>query len=1446
MNHPQYSGPRSTSPEPVDAADRIDTPSPDDLAVQSAEDLRQLVSALRAERNELLAQCRELRASEQHFRFLMQNSSDSLVILNADGSQRYVSPGAERITGFPTVELEGKRLNTLIHPEDLDRVLAAWDEAVEHPEKTVTVQYRHIHKNRGWVYSEARAQSFLHEPSVNGVIASVRDVSSRVLMEEVLQQHERALKAILDATTETISLIDKNGIILIANEAMAKRLHVSARDIIGCNAFDILPPDVAQRRKVWLQKVITSSQPVSFIDQRDSCTYESHFYPVLDPNGRVSHVAVFAKDITERMQAEEELRDSQTLLNATQSLAHIGGWASDTHNQSMTWTAETYRIHGLPPEDKPSLSAELIERSLDCYLPEDQTIIAKAFQRCAESGEGYDLRFRFVTVDKRHLWIRTMAEPVWKDGRIALVRGNIMDITEQVNHEERLRLFQDIVSSTTDAIAYIDDNYRYVLVNKAHERFSGVKQEQLIGQTLSENLGEQVFLETVKPLFDRCLQGEAINYQQWIDLPPLGRIYVDVSFFPCCDHTGRITGVITNSRDITGRKQTEEALRASEERFQAIVEASPLAMLIVREGRYRYANPFARHMLGWAADIDPATIPIEQTIDPRYLDRMYARMAACANGQANSPMELMLIHPDGRRVMTESISIPITLPEGPAILVMGVDITARKRSEELLRARLRISEAAAEGNTDDLLQCILDEVEILTESRIGFFHFLDEDQETLSLQAWSTSTLEHYCQAEGKGLHYPVSQAGVWIDCVRERCPVIHNDYASLPHRKGMPAGHAEVRRELLVPIFRGEKIVAVFGVGNKEQEYNQDDIQMVTNLGDMAWDIVLRKRAEEDLRFSEERFRKTFEHSPVGTLMVSPTFKFLQANESFCLLTGYTQEELRTLTFADITHPDHRQQNVEQIARLLSGDIQQYDTEKRYIRKDGEVIWARVSVTLVRDLDSTPLFFLPIIQDITARKKAELALLESESRYQRIVDTAQEGIWSMDSQRQTTYVNNHMAAMLGYTPEEMVGRPVEDFMFKEDLAGHFQRMQIRQQGQGGHYEHRFRHKDGPEIWTVVSATPLKDTNGQFAGSFAMFTNITHRKAAEMSLREQAVFTRRILDSTDAHIAIVNEQGLIIDTNNSWTRFGLENDGEVSSFGIGTSYFCDWSPEYGDVTAAAEAFAGICRVQLGEINAFEITYPCNSPGEQRWFTMRVLPLSGAPGNVLISHTNVTPLKLTEELLTTALLEKEVLLREVHHRVKNNLAAIGSLLAMQQRLLNDAAGRNMLSELGDRIRSMSLIHEKLYRAENLARIDFQDYIKALVSHLRTSLDSPGIHIQADARGVEMPLDFAVPCGMIINELITNALKYAFPGGHPAPGQDTCLIRVEMGQEGGRYTLTVTDNGVGLPPGFDWSKTKTLGMVLVRMLGRHQLGGNYIFDQQKGLRVTLTFNEKRGKQ
>jgi two-component sensor histidine kinase len=181
--------------------------------------------------------------------------------------------------------------------------------------------------------------------------------------------------------------------------------------------------------------------------------------------------------------------------------------------------------------------------------------------------------------------------------------------------------------------------------------------------------------------------------------------------------------------------------------------------------------------------------------------------------------------------------------------------------------------------------------------------------------------------------------------------------------------------------------------------------------------------------------------------------------------------------------------------------------------------------------------------------------------------------------------------------------------------------------------------------------------------------------------------------------------------------------------------------------------------------------------------------------------------------------------------------------MQRREINDSPPQMILTDLSTRIRTMSLVHEKLYRSASLSRIDFQEYLQTLIPHLLASYDSPHIRCEIAAQGIEIPLDLAVPCGLIINELITNALKYAFPKERVEQGIEDRLS-VSLHNESGVITLSVADNGVGLPPGFDLNNTTTMGTSLVQMLGQSQLGGRYVIDQVGGTRFTLTFSLQEG--
>jgi PAS domain S-box-containing protein len=229
------------------------------------------------------------------------------------------------------------------------------------------------------------------------------------------------------------------------------------------------------------------------------------------------------------------------------------------------------------------------------------------------------------------------------------------------------------------------------------------------------------------------------------------------------------------------------------------------------------------------------------------------------------------------------------------------------------------------------------------------------------------------CTAEGKGFHYSVDSAGVWVECVRERRPVIHNDYARLPHRKGMPPGHAPVLRELVVPVFRGERIVAILGVGNKPCDYSEKDVEMVSQLANLAWDIVLRTRAEEALRESEERFRTVADFTYDWEYWIGVDEKHLYVSPSCERVTGYRPDEFMQngALLKRITHPDdlpalqgHLQQELE-CDEALSLDF-------RITTRSGEQRWVGHKCRQVRSPDGGLLGRRGSNRDITERKQAE------------------------------------------------------------------------------------------------------------------------------------------------------------------------------------------------------------------------------------------------------------------------------------------------------------------------------------------------------------------------------------------------------------------------------------------------------------------------------------------
>ena len=425
--------------------------------------------------------------------------------------------------------------------------------------------------------------------------------------------------------------------------------------------------------------------------------------------------------------------------------------------------------------------------------------------------------------------------------------------------------------------------------------------------------------------------------------------------------------------------KVETEHRVNVERHSIILQAVGDGIIATdAQGRIELINPIAEVLTGWLHR-DACGKPLEEVfhiVNEKTRDKIENPVAkVLSEGKATGLADhTLLITQEGIERPIADSAAPFRNAQGEVMGVVLVfrDQTDERRMHRLIQTRITLMEYALVHTFDELLTKALDEIGALVDSPIGFYHFVDADQKNLLLQQWSTRTLNGFCKATGKGLHYGIDQAGVWADSVHAGKPVIHNDYASLPHKKGMPEGHALLVRELTVPVIRAGKVVAILGVGNKPTAYTDKDIEIVTYLSDVTWQLIEQKRADEDLHSSEMRYRRLYQSMMDAFIVTDMQGRIRECNKSFRSMLGYTEDELRQLSYRDLT-PEKWYSIEEAIVKehvLPNGKSGVY--EKEYQRKDGTVLPVELRTFLIVNDEGKPEGLSAIVRDISERKIAE------------------------------------------------------------------------------------------------------------------------------------------------------------------------------------------------------------------------------------------------------------------------------------------------------------------------------------------------------------------------------------------------------------------------------------------------------------------------------------------
>lgn len=471
----------------------------------------------------------------------------------------------------------------------------------------------------------------------------------------------------------------------------------------------------------------------------------------------------------------------------------------------------------------------------------------------------------------------------------------------------------------------------------------------------------------------------------------------------------------------------------------------------------------------------------------------------------------------------------------------------------------------------------------------------------------------------------------------------------------------------------------------------------------------------------------------------------------------------------------------------------------------------------------------IDLMDEICYRMEIETALKESEKRYRQLVEITPNAIIVVSDSR-IAFANNSSLKLLGGKDIwEILDKDIHTFISRDTVKNKIEGVLdsfSRRPDKTFNTEMQIRDLAGNTIQVEVFLVPTV-FNGRRAVQ-VIIHNIEHRKRTEQALKLSEQKFRSIFDHSPIGITILLD-GQVVKANKSFvSMFGYNEPSEIENSAMSILLQNKSLEDFNLQNAEGDAEKPGNKI-------YELTGMKKS-GEAFPVSAGFARLHLSEGSAVVAMvSDRTELKKQEEEVRNSLKEKETLLREIHHRVKNNLQIISSLLNLQMQFIEDEKLRVLFNDSCSRVRSMSLIHEKLYQTKSLSKIDMKDYILDLSRFLRSAYlrESQNIEIRADLGEVSLPVDMAVPCGLIINELVSNSLKYAFKG------LEGGFIDILLQKDDEKIKITISDNGVGLPDSVNLENSTTLGLQLVSGL-TEQVNGTIDILREEGTKFILTFS------
>jgi PAS domain S-box-containing protein len=897
--------------------------------------------------------------------------------------------------------------------------------------------------------------------------------------------------------------------------------------------------------------------------------------------------------------------------------------------------------------------------------------------------------------------------------------GNILyicrDITERKQTEDELHLYEQIISTTHDLMAFIDCNYQYRVVNDAYLKRFAQSKADIVGKTPADIIGRETFEQVIKPKLDRCFGGEVVQYQAWFPFADQQLHYLDAVYTPYREQSGTITGAVASIRDLTSSYQAEQTL----------------------------------------------------------------------------------------------------------------SILAR-RAEVLLR----LPAAADSLSEKDFLQYGQEMVEDLTASQVSFIHFVHEDQQTLELVVWSQRTLQHHCTAAFDS-HYSIDRAGIWADALRQRKPVICNDYPHSPHKTELPEGHTTLHRLITVPVIDNGAVVMLAGVGNKATDYTDLDVETLQLLSNEIWRIIqgkhtlaklqqLNQELEQRVEERAERLHLAAQAARIGIWDWDVVNDRLTWDDRMYEIYGISPTTERMVQdWADRLHPEDAEKTQILLHQALAGG-KEFQTTFRIVQPGGKIRWIETHSLVKRNNLGQGVRMIGINVDVSNRKQVE-EQIERESIFrQQILDHMAEGLCVCTIQPQYPALsfslwNPQMVSITGYSLAEINTMNWSKVLYARSDTRHRVVAAINdiREGKNISQEWEIVRKDGEKRTVSISTSSLPNEDNAFL-ILGIIQDITDRKLAEIELKNtQAKFQRLVDDIGDNFMVFsysTTDQALTYVSSGIRSIFGLfrqdvldKDWGEV----------IDWLPESMD---RRDQYVWDFEQQHVSFQQFEMDF-IHKNGQTRTVQIsqhpvfdrynKLIAIEGVLEDVTQQRKYKAMLQQTNNELERATRLKDEFLASMSHELRTPLNAI---LGMSDVLLE-----GILGDINDKQRqSLETIQRSGNHLLELIN-DILDLSKIEAGKLELNYEATNIEslcsssmafIRQHAVNKQITLSMTIVPNLapvilderrirqVLVNLLSNAVKFTPKGG--SIHLDVFCHSPDSDPSSHFLRLAVTDTGIGISP------------------------------------------------